>query len=252
MGFALTSVLPWRLSRRENGEEPRSARWERLISVAKETAYYRGRDPNRMPALDLTEFYERYREFRSRVAEKPVQQPLRAPWEPLPRVAVVQPWFALEQRACVVMRPSCEELMDLKPEALAGPVDVLRSVARAVLQTRLRLPSVRFGVLAFAGISRPTLSEADRDLFWRAFEVPVTEQFRGFQGELLAMECERREGLHVVEQAGQWELSGDEELLLTSFENLRYPALRLATGLRGWIERGKCGCGNRSPRIRML
>ena len=240
------------LSRRQGREEPQSARLERLISVARETPFYRGRDPNRTPPVELAEFYGRYQEFRSSTADRPCPQPLQAPWDPLPRVGVVKPWFAVEPPACVVMRPSCQELMDLKPEALAGPVDVLRSVARAVLQTRLRLPSVRFGVLAFAGVSRPALTEADRDLFWRAFEVPVTEQLRGFQGELLAMECERREGLHIVGQAGQWELRGDGELVLTSFENLRYPVVRLATGLHGWFERGRCGCGNRSPRIRML
>ncbi len=249
MGFTLSSVLPWWSPRREERLEPR---WERLVEAARETEYYLGIDPNKAPPLELADFYRNHKLFERTAAERPPPRPLEVPWQPLPRVVALTPWFAIEPAVWIVMQPSSEALMDLKPEALAGPVDALRTAARAVLQTSLRLPSIRFGIVAFTGVSQDPLTPDDRDLLWRAFEVPVTEQFRGFQGELLAMDCERREGLHVVEEAALWERRTTGELLLTSFENLRHPTVRLGTEINGWIDSARCGCGNKSPRLRML
>jgi hypothetical protein len=83
---------------------------------------------------------------------------------------------------------------------------------------------------------------------WVAWRAPVFEQFRGFQGELLAWECEAFAGLHFDNEAAVWE-ERSGELLVTSLVNLRHPAWRLATGRLGRVEQGACNCGSMLPSI---
>ncbi len=47
------------------------------------------------------------------------------------------------------------------------------------------------------------LSERDRDRLWDAFGVPVFEQCLGVDNELLAMECEAHDGLHIMGSASR-------------------------------------------------
>ncbi len=63
------------------------------------------------------------------------------------------------------------------------------------------------------------LSERDRDRLWDAFGVPVFEQCLGVDNELLAMECEAHDGLHIM-----------------------------GTASRAGAETGVCGCGSSVPR----
>jgi len=71
-------------------------------------------------------------------------------------------------------------------------------------------------VLSLAGVAQPThsvtvfvsdneLSQAQRDELWLCFAVPVFEQIRTADGELVATECEAHNGLHYVEGAGDFE-----------------------------------------------
>jgi len=64
------------------------------------------------------------------------------------------------------------------------------------------------------------LSDRERESFWKAFEVPVFEQYLGHNSELLATECDAHSGLHIV--------NGYEDLDL---------------------EHDVCPCGNRAPRL---
>ncbi len=68
------------------------------------------------------------------------------------------------------------------------------------------------------------LSEYDRDLFWRAFEVPVFEQVVDVDGWLLASECDAHDGLHIECNAG-----------------LHWPEMIRVEGL--------CGCGKPGARL---
>ena len=63
------------------------------------------------------------------------------------------------------------------------------------------------------------LSERDRDRLWEAFGVPVFEQCLGVDNELLAMECEAHDGLHIM-----------------------------GTASRAGAEKSVCGCGSSVPR----
>jgi hypothetical protein len=132
------------------------------------------------------------------------------PWQARPRVAVLSPWFRVNGGARVFFEASPHALRRYKPGALAGPVDELRRLAERVLTGEIDLPSLEFGVLAFTGPGRARLADSDRELFWRAFEVPVFEQRRGPHGDLLAYECEAHSGLHLVREAAAADWTGVE------------------------------------------
>jgi phenylacetate-coenzyme A ligase PaaK-like adenylate-forming protein len=144
-------------------------------------------------------------------------------------------------------------LVRFRPNILAGPVGVLRALAEGAEDRGAPVPRVSRAVIAFSLPLHGFLSEEARDLFWRVFQVPVFGQLLGFEGEMLAWECEAHEGLHIDDRNAVFELDehsgGDRELLLTSLVNLRTPVLRFGTGLTGIIEHSTCGCGLNGPRL---
>jgi len=213
--------------------------------------YYRERGIVRL--VDLDEFTSRLDDFRNPKPPAASRVKLHSPWQGARRgTVVIRPWFPLERRVRVLDAPSCHSLREAEPAAIAAPVNVLRGIAEAVAEGRLNLPTLRFGVIAWLGLGRELLTEHDRERLWNVLEVPVFSQFRGFEGELLAYECEHGEGMHVIGEAGRFESSDTGELLLTSYLSLRFPVIRLATRLSGWVDERPCPCGRPGPILRGL
>jgi hypothetical protein len=79
---------------------------------------------------------------------------------------------------------------------------------------------VEHSIVVFTYPGERGLSARERESFWKAFEVPVFEQYLGLNSELLATECDAHAGLHIV--------SGYEDLDL---------------------EHDVCACGNQAPRL---
>jgi len=202
-----------------------------------------------VPTIELAEFYARFREFENPGGEAAQAQPIGSVWKGSARTVAISPWFHLEPEVEIVTECTAPEVREA--ECLASSVDVLRELAALVLDRRLVPGKLRYGVIAFIGVGRPLMNARDRDRFWRAFQAPVFEQFRGFHGELLAWECERHHGLHVEPESASFERQEDE-LVMTSMGNLRYPVLRLTTGIAGVIEENGCGCGSTTPRLSRL
>jgi hypothetical protein len=176
-----------------------------------------------------------------------IRQPLTATLDLLPHIEPFRfdddPKAFLNRRASRSRATAVRYPLTLpkKMNILSAPVHELRRLA-ATPQPH------EYAVVAFTGIRDGALTQADRDLFWRAFRVPVFEQFRGLHGELLAEECEAHEGLHVIGEAAIFERRG-QELVATSLLALRKPVLRVLTGLTGEIERGLCPCGRPGERL---
>ena len=99
------------------------------------------------------------------------------------------------------------------PASIAGPLEQLLEVARAGWR-------VEHSLVVFTFPGELGLSASDRESFWKAFEVPVFEQYLGPKSQLLATECDAHSGLHVV--------NGYDDLDL---------------------EHEVCACGNRAPRL---
>ena len=244
MGFALTAVLPaWLVRRTVGGAAEQSSHWQSFRKAALATPYYKAHPIARASVVELATLYREHTMFLHSAAETPAPVPLAAHWEPLPKMLAVKPWFQI--------LPPVETLLDLPSRAcdvLAAPVDVLLALA----SRQPALPSPCYGIIAFTGISQPPMASAVRDRLWAAWRTPVFEQFRGFQGELLAAECEAFAGLHFDPDLAVWEersQNGAQELVLTSLTNLRHPAWRLTTGRAGRVNQAACPCGSPLPRI---
>jgi hypothetical protein len=144
---------------------------------------------------------------------------LRHPaFDPALRIAVLTPDLTCRQ----ILRKTC------RARAIAGSLPVLRALAESVGAGSLVLPPVEAAVVAFTGILHGELTELERDLFWRVFQVPVFEQFLAPDGHLLAMECDAHDGLHLLDP--------DAPL----------------PGFRALLDATPCGCGNPHPRLLRL
>ncbi|HYL38968.1 MAG TPA: hypothetical protein VEV17_23835 [Bryobacteraceae bacterium] len=135
------------------------------------------------------------------------------PMDPVPRTAILSRGFEETKMVRVFPRGWDREAARFRPTSIAAPVERLRSLVQAGLR-------LEHAVIAFTYQGQAVLSHADRDLFWRAFGVPVFEQYLGRNNELLATECDAHSGLHVV--------AGCSDLRL---------------------EPEPCPCGDRTPRL---
>jgi hypothetical protein len=133
-------------------------------------------------------------------------------------------------------------------EAIAGPQAELAALAERVEEGAVLPARGARRIIAYTRVGERLLSPSVRERLWDAFELPVFEELRGFDGELLAAECEAHEGLHLEAQSAVFEKL-DGELVVTSLMGLENPVLRLRTGLAGTIETGACACGGSVARF---
>jgi len=135
------------------------------------------------------------------------------PVDPAPRTAILAPGFRESRSARVFPEGWTERARRFNPASVAGPLDLLRRLARDTW-------SFDQAVVVFTYSGGTGLSPLDRERLWKAFGVPVFEQYLSPRNRLLATECDAHSGLHVV--------SGCE-------------------GFR--LEHEVCPCGNPAPRL---
>jgi hypothetical protein len=263
------SITRWLAGTNSPNVSPEQAeqleRWRKLLHYASQTDYYYPssglmadaavresvaglrRGLASVEPVPLDQFKRHAAEFRSGYTRTPPSQPVSTLWESRARVALVRPWFAVGYPARVFNRP----------ESLRATADALNRYAPDVIAASPRL-LLRLGQAGLCAPQRalvslhapglPTLTTRQRDILWRRFKVPTFAQLRGFQGELLASECDVMKGFHAHRTVAHWE-QRDGNLLFTSLVNLRHPVLRLQTGLVGEMETARCGCGSAAPRL---
>ena len=203
----------------------------------------------RIEPVDLLDYLKHSERYRNPKAWSFGWSRLRHALDNSPRVAILAPRFLPGLRSRVFANPWAPALSRYEPEAIAGPVDTLRAFAEAMLRGATWIPPLRYAVIAFTGILEGPLSLEDRQLFWRAFGVPVYEQYFGFGGDMLAYECEAHAGLHISLDAAYIEHSGDGEILISFLDNPYYPVLRLCSGMIAEWHEAPCECGRREPRL---
>lgn len=257
--------IPLRLFGGWEGVSPRQRKWERVLEAALTAPRYRSMrarlewarhtsrfriDCDFADPVTLRDFLEHVGEFRSTLGHEPVPAPLAAPWPGARGGLAIRPWFPVESGVAILQRSGLSEVQRSAPELIAGSVETLRELAAAVMASRTRLESLRWGVIAWTGPGRSAMTAPDRSLFWHAFGVPVWEQLRGFHGELLAEQCELAQGWHLNEENAIWEVPAHHArgMLVTSLVNLRHPVLRLEIGVEGRLAPGRCECGREGPR----
>lgn len=218
-----------------------------MLAAAARTVYYAGRDPRTAPPVTVGAYRSRRAEFRDPWAPPAALALFRYPLPVTPRTAVLGRGFTVHPPAAQFPEGWTREARAFAPQAVAAPLATVRLLARRVAAGRLELACVSHAVIAFVDPGEEPVTEADRDLVWRALGVPLFEQWLGFERELLAFECAAHDGLHLTPNV-QARLEGGE-LVLACLRNLRYPVAKLATGLTAALTNGVCPCGVEGTRL---
>jgi hypothetical protein len=247
-------------------------RFRAVLASAARTRYYRSRieqaglgEPariaeieyaeeilGRIPWSELSGILEDFESLRDPQGVRSEPRDLCYPLDTPPRTAVLFPGFRETRHMRVFADNWSRKLKRYRPNAIAGPAGVLRALALAIRDGRVAMPPLTRAVVVFTGIEHGIMRQADHDLFWQIFQVPLFEQLRGLGGELLAMECEAHHGLHICSTDSVLEMvdgPSESELVYTSLTSLEYPLVRLATGLAGDLHEMACGCGETTPRL---
>lgn len=157
---------------------------------------------------------------------------------PAPRTAILSPGYRPSRRLRVFdgWSPAAAAF---QPQAIAAPPATLEVLARRKLDGRLNLPSLTHALIALTPLGDPLVPDSLRDLFWRAFQVPLFEQLRGPRLESLAWECDAHAGLHL--RHGHYVQNGT---LLLECGGEWLPA-----GHGTEIMEHRCPCGHATPRL---
>jgi hypothetical protein len=262
-------ILRWTWSQEHPGADVRLARFKRVLRAAQRTQAYQPfleiaglatlealgsvysveRTLERLPAIDLAEFRGSPAAFESPAGARSTPQAFRSPLEHTPKTAVLMPGFEQTSAVKTFAQNWTQGLKRLGASALAAPVSVLREMAATIELGQQEMYALRHFVVSFTGGDHGELREEDREQFWRVFQVPVFEQRVGFDGRVVAYECEAHDGLHIMPERAAFEETAESELLMTSLTDLRYPTLRVGTRMARSIEHECCGCGNAAPRL---
>lgn len=173
---------------------------------------------------------------------------LQLPVESTGRIALLRGGFAPGPRIHVIHPERMGDLEGAEFGALAAPLRLLRDLGRSAIAGERKPSRLEHLLIVFTGLDEGVLTEADRDLFWRVFQVPIFEQLLGPDGSPSALECRAHDGLHIVDEHAVWE-TRDGELFFTSLTDLAQPMPRIATGFHGRIVNDPCACGQPGARL---
>ena len=262
-------ILRWSCAQPRPGTDVRLARFKRVLRAAQRTRRYMPlleraglatpealvcldsveHTLQRLPAIDLEEFRGSPAAFESPGGTSPAPQAFRSPLEHTPKTAILMPGFQQTSGVKVMTQNWGKNLKRFGASALAAPLTVLRELAAAVESGQQEIRGLQHFVIPFTGGEQGELDEEDRERFWRVFQVPLFEQRLGFDGRVIAYECEAHTGLHILPERAAFEETADSELLLTSLTDLRHPTLRVATRVAGSIQHECCDCGDAAARL---
>src|SRR5437867_3150411 len=186
----------------------------------------------RLSPMDMEEFRGTLSEFENTSGMRPVLESFHAPFsrtQQTSKTAMLHPGFAAARGVKVLKGPWPEELGHFTATALAAPVQLLREIASAVERGYHQMHPLEHFIVPFTGHQAGELTDEDREQFWRVFKVPVFEQRLGFDGRVIAHECEVHHGLHITGDRALYELHTDSELLLTSLTDLNNPTVDTGT-----------------------
>jgi hypothetical protein len=178
-------------------------------------------------------------------------QPFRFPLPSSARIAVLEGGFLPDRDLREFAASDMTGLLHYAPEALVLPLGLALSLADQKQRGLLALPSLTTALVVLTSLGDSSLEDHHRELLWRAFRVPIFEQLCGWDGAILARECEVHDGLHIEEAAVILHLH-ENEFLATQLTTFAPPILRARTGLTGQIETANCECGAETPRLRNL
>ena len=184
------------------------------------------------------------------------------PISPAPRTAILEDWpmrtgiwqmGGIRTISCGPGIDWLERLERFEPESIAASPNRLLLLADLKRTNRLALPSVRHSLVMQFELGEAWITEEEREELWEVFQVPVFEQLCDHRGQLIAHECEARQGLHIGE--GQtWVVDLEARLWHASGRNVinRNRIVPQSTGLYGSVVLEGCPCGEAGPRLKVF
>ncbi len=206
----------------------------------------------RLPPLEAPAYLSRPAWFKSASAGRSAPPVWRSPQAPSARTAVLMEGFCCRGNARLFPNGLGRRLAWYRPEVVAGPLTKIRKLGRALESGELRIGPLSRAVFVILRPHEQPLNDEDREQLWRQFQVPIYEHLVGYAEELLAWECEAREGLHLCSETAIFEILPAQQcnwLLVTSLANLAYPMLRFIMAREGTIVGGLCPCGQSGERL---
>jgi hypothetical protein len=125
------------------------------------------------------------------------------------------------------------------PGVLALPLAAALSLAERKLRGLVDLPDTTLAIVIESSLDDAPLATHQRDALWKAFGLPVFEQLRGWDGTIIARECEVHDGLHF-----------DAKTVIASVDGNNLLVTGRPTGLSAEIIQEPCECGVETPRLR--
>jgi hypothetical protein len=119
---------------------------------------------------------------------------------PLPspaRIAILDDGFTAGRNSRQFHHSELRAIQQWAPEAIVAPLETSLSLADQKLRGLVGLTSLRMALVVLTDINGELLDEDYRRLLWQAFGVPIFEQLRGPDCNVIARECEVHDGLHV-------------------------------------------------------
>jgi hypothetical protein len=178
-------------------------------------------------------------------------QKLRFPIVMPARVALFEGGFETDGAIRVFSAAETARLKAYVPDALVVPLQFALTLADQKRRGLVEFPALTTALVVLTSLGDTPLADHHRDFLWQVFHVPIFEQLRGWDGAVLARECEVHDGLHLDPSAAIAEIH-EGELVVTQLTAFEDPILRVRTGIAAEVETDPCECGLESPRLRNL
>lgn len=161
--------------------------------------------------------------------------PLGYPLPGAERIAVVGARLRSERGVRSYPYWRTPELEAWRPDALAGHRSELFAIGELRRRQFIPLKDLRFPLVVLSALREGPLSSEQQDRLWALYGLPVYEQIRSVDEELLGWECPARDGWHLALNA-----NGEPKLTL---ERVR------AAGWHGSHVQSRCACGETCLRL---
>ncbi|QWX83332.1 phenylacetate--CoA ligase family protein [Cellulophaga sp. HaHaR_3_176] len=140
----------------------------------------------------------------------------------------------------------------IKPTLLQGYVDVVFEFALYLLDNNIKIHSPKM-----VWVTSAPLFEEQREIMQKAFGAPVCDQYGNTEIMLIAAECPKQKGLHIMQDTVHIEFVDENNqpvppnttgrILLTDLTNYAFPLIRYDIGDEGKYMNQICDCGKKLP-----
>lgn len=168
-------------------------------------------------------------------------------------------WWPTKRIFLAAANPTKEQLQTfvldfnrIQPTLVQGYVDVVFEFALYLLDNNIKIHPPKM-----VWVTSAPLFEEQRELMQKAFGAPVCDQYGNTEIMLIAAECKRQQGLHIMQDTVHIEFVDQNNLpvppntngriLLTDLTNYAFPIIRYDIGDEGGYLSEPCSCGNPLP-----